>query len=113
MTEKQKERINKLGLSETAFAPSDKTAEERLLLLVQQMTSLTSTMQQISDSMMEVIKKDASEMPVGDYVNPIAYVSGMTVEQGKFYTNGDDIWEAIQSGVPAGFDDRTFFDIIG
>lgn len=113
MKEKQKVRIKKLGLSEEAFSPKDKTIEERLLLLEQQMTSLSYSLKQISDSVLEVIKKDDSEMPVGDYLNPIPYESGMKVEKNKFYTDGENIWEAIKTGKPAGFDDKSYFDIIG
>mgnify|MGYP003312843017 CR=1 FL=1 len=30
-------------------------------------------------------------------------------ENGKFYTNGDDVWEALKSGVPSKFADTEFF----
>lgn len=49
----------------------------------------------------------------GDYIDPIPYVEGMTVMQGNFYTDGEDIWEAIKNGTPVDFADREYFDIIG
>ena len=51
--------------------------------------------------------------PSGEYTNPIPYEQGMTVTVGLFYTDGEDIWEAIQTGTPSGFDDKAYFDIIG
>lgn len=48
----------------------------------------------------------------GSYLNPIPYVDGMYVKPTKWYTDGDNIWEAIQYGMPNGFDDTQYFDII-
>lgn len=48
----------------------------------------------------------------GSYIDPVAYVQGMTVEAGKWYTDGADIWEAVKSGSPSGFDDTEYFDIV-
>lgn len=48
----------------------------------------------------------------GTYINPITYVNGMEVKITKWYTDGDNIWEAIASGIPTGFDDKNYFDII-
>lgn len=113
MKEKQKERIKKLGIAEDAFKPKDKSVEERVLLLEQQIASLSYSLKKISDSVLEVIKKDDSEMPAGDYLNPIRYEAGMKVEKNMFYTDGENIWEAIKTGKPSGFDDTSYFDIIG
>ena len=55
---------------------------------------------------------NGSTAPEGDYLHPIPYVQGMAVEAGKWYTDGEDIWEALKAGTPAGFDDREYFDII-
>lgn len=71
------------------------------------------TVKELDEGTFEVVKKTAEDMPSGDYINPIPYLDGMTVEQGKFYTDGEDIWEAYNSGVPSGFADKAFFDIIG
>lgn len=49
----------------------------------------------------------------GDYLNPIPYVPGMTVVVGKWYTDGEDIWECLANGIPVDFSDRNYFDIIG
>lgn len=49
----------------------------------------------------------------GTFIDPITYVVGMEVEERKWYTDGDNIWEAIQSGVPESFEDRNYFEIIG
>lgn len=56
---------------------------------------------------------DESHEATGTYIDPIQYVAEMEVETGKWYTDGDNIWEALKNGVPTGFDDREYFDIIG
>ncbi len=48
----------------------------------------------------------------GSYLHPFAYTQGMSVQQGMWYTDGENIWEAIADGVPSGFDDAAFSDII-
>lgn len=66
-----------------------------------------------------VEKDEAAELPSGDYLNPITYNVGDTVEEGKFYHEvgeGKDaelIWEAIKSGTPVDFADTEYFDIVG
>lgn len=52
--------------------------------------------------------------PAGDYLNPIPYTNGMTVEVGKFYyTDDKDLpHEAMRNGVPAGFNDKEYFDFV-
>lgn len=49
----------------------------------------------------------------GTFFNPIQYEDGISVETGKWYTDGENFWEAIQSGVPESFEDRNYFEIIG
>ena len=51
-------------------------------------------------------------VPEGDYLNPIQYQEGMEVTKGLWYTDGASIWEAVKNGVPSGFDDKNYFDII-
>lgn len=48
----------------------------------------------------------------GSYLHPFTYVDGMTVEVGKWYTDGSDIWEALKAGVPAEWEDPEYFDVI-
>lgn len=66
-----------------------------------------------------VEKDEEAELPTGDYLNPITYNVGDTVEEGKFYHEvgeGKDaelIWEAIKSGTPVDFADTEYFDIVG
>lgn len=68
---------------------------------------------QTSEGVFELVKDEEYETPTGDYLNPIMYTEGMTVESGKWYTSEDEnIWEAIKDGVPTGFDDTEYFDII-
>lgn len=85
---------------------------KRLNELKEKVEELTYSLKKISDSVIEVEKKDASEMEKGDFLNPLLYSVGMSVEIGKWYTDGEDLWEAIQSGVPANFEDTQYFDII-
>ena len=95
MLEASREKM--LSLMEAYFAENGtgelkRLAEERMAL---------------RDSLGKVIKA-----PEGDYTSPILYEPDMSVEEGKFYTDGDDIWEAKKSGIPSGFDDTEYFDII-
>lgn len=94
------------------YEEKEKTPEERIAELEKKVDALTFSLNKISESVVEVIKKEDSEMPTGDYLNPIRYITGMTVETGKFYTDGDDIWEAWNTGVPNDFSDERYFDII-
>lgn len=57
---------------------------------------------------------DENYMPegTGTYIDPIKYITGLTVKEGYFYTDGDNIWEAIKDGVPQSFEDKDYFDII-
>lgn len=48
----------------------------------------------------------------GTYIDPITYVIGMTVTNGLWYTDGNDIWECIADGMPTDFNDKEYFDII-
>lgn len=68
--------------------------------------------EQISDGVFTLERNPNPEEPNGEYTHPIPYYDDMEVTAGLFYTNGDDIWEAIKSGIPAGFNDNEFFDII-
>lgn len=54
----------------------------------------------------------SSTAATGEYLDPITYTLGMTVQTGFWYTDGNDIWEAINTGIPADFSDTTYFDII-
>lgn len=60
----------------------------------------------------EVPDPDYKKSQSGTYIDPVVYAQGMTVEAGKWYTDGADIWEALKSGSPSGFDDQEYFDII-
>lgn len=88
------------------------TVKSELEQLRQTINKSGYTVQEVAEGVYELVKDEASELPSGDYINPITFVEGMTVETGKFYTNGDDIWEAMKDGVPTGFDDEEYFDII-
>lgn len=76
-------------------------------------------LQQVYDSNEHAILWEYVEDPnyvkteSGTYIDPIVYTDGMEVEIDKWYTDGDNIWECIQSGVPNSFEDREYFDIIG
>lgn len=60
----------------------------------------------------EVIDYNYTPSSTGTYTDPIYYNDGMEVIAFQWYTDGDNIWEAVKSGVPAGFDDIEYFDII-
>lgn len=48
----------------------------------------------------------------GTYLKPILFVDGMEVVKDYFYTDTENIWEAISTGYPESFNDPNFFDII-
>lgn len=68
----------------------------------------------ISDNAFELVEDENYETPTGDYLNPILYADGDSVEIGKWYYNDDkDLpHEAIASGQPVGFTDRNYFDFV-
>lgn len=57
----------------------------------------------------------ADEQPGGndgtDYLRPITYIPGMSVTAGLWYTDGEDIWECIQTGENSEWTTQ-WFDII-
>ena len=59
-----------------------------------------------------LVKDETAVVPEGDYLNPVQYQKGMEVTKGLWYTDGASIWEAVKNGVPSGFDDKNYFDII-
>ena len=88
------------------------TESERIAELEKEVETLTFALQRISENVLEAVKRQDGEMPIGDYVNPIQYKGGMSVESGLFYTDGDNIWEAVKTGIPVSFEDTEYFDII-
>lgn len=48
----------------------------------------------------------------GTYLDPIPYIIGMSIIEGFWYTNGENIWESRKSGVPKDFADADYFDIV-
>lgn len=60
----------------------------------------------------EYVKNAEFVEPDGDYTRPFPYAQGMFVQRGYFYTDGVDIWEALEDGVPESFSDEYYFDII-
>lgn len=93
------------------IAPA-KTLEDRVAKLEAMVERMSYSLKRISESVTEVVKVDNAEMPSGDYLNPIRYIGGMDVEVGKFYTDGEDVWECVKGGTPDGFGDKAFFEVI-
>lgn len=60
----------------------------------------------------EYVKNEEYQEPDGDYLNPIPFQDGIEVVSGKFYTDSEDIWEAIKDGHPSSFADTEYFDIV-
>ncbi|WP_270603977.1 hypothetical protein [Dorea amylophila] len=46
-----------------------------------------------------------------DYTKPVVWKAGMSVTTGLWYTDGENVWEAIKDGVPASLEDKEYFDI--
>lgn len=72
------------------------------------------TVREVSTGVFEVVKPTAEDMPSGDYLNPIRWVEGMSVETGKFYWYDDKDLpaEALKSGVALAWN-KEWFDIVG
>lgn len=98
--------------SDEEWPTTDPYLMEQLQMIHEKLNQLTFDLKQISDNVIEVVKKDDSEFEGGDYLNPIFYSQGMIVKVGLFYTDGDNIWEALKTGTPLDFNDSEFFDII-
>ena len=98
------EEVAEYEKSIAELPPPQPTLEDKVNALMSYM-GLTGKW---NGSVFEVVKE---EMPIGDYVNPIPFTEGMTVEVGKFYKFADDnIWECIKSG--NGSYTSEYFDII-
>lgn len=64
-----------------------------------------------------VVKKEYTEIETeendgSDYTKPITYKVGMEVTKGLWYTDGDNVWEALKDGTPLSFADTEYFDIV-
>lgn len=46
-----------------------------------------------------------------DYTKPVVWKAGMSVTTGLWYTDGENVREAIKDGVPASLEDKEYFDI--
>lgn len=96
-----------------------KAKDEHIASLEKQLESIKQTIsksgyevKQTADNVFELVEAETEQVSDGDYTRPYIYENEMTVETGKFYTDGENIWEAILDGVPAGFGDKRYFDII-
>lgn len=94
------------------YEADEASLNARIRELEEKISQLTFSLKQISNNATEIEKKDDNDMPAGDYLNPIHYSSGMFVKVGLFYTDGEDIWEALADGTPLDFTDTRYFDII-
>lgn len=74
------------------------------------METMTARFTRLADGVYEVEKKNDSELPVGDYLNPIAWEAGMRVAENLFYFSKDKDTPlmAIRSGYPSEFGDEYF-----
>ena len=70
--------------------------------LMESINKIGYKVNQIGDGVFELIK-DETSAPVGDYLNPIPFESGMTITTGLWYTDGSDIWDASIDGVAEEF----------
>lgn len=78
---------------------------------------LTYSLKKLSEAATEVEKKDDSELPAGDFLNPIQIPNtGLTTQVGLWYYVDDKSLphEAIVEAfvMPEDFDDRNWFDFI-
>lgn len=88
--------------------------------LSEQISHLTYQLKEISENVIEVKKKDNSEFPSGDYLNPTAWEPGMQIQAGTNEDYVSDGWyilggltqRCIKSGAPETFDDKEFWEVI-
>lgn len=62
----------------------------------------------------EMVNMNHSTAQTGSFVRPIFYVEGNQIIENKFYTDGKNIWECVQTGTPDHyvFDNTEWFDVI-
>lgn len=60
----------------------------------------------------EFVPDKGKDSGYGSFLAPIPYSDGVYVEEGLFYTDDDNIWECIHSGIPSGFNDPEYFEIL-
>lgn len=96
-------------IKDSIIVETKPTAEKEGFKLVQKYDPMTHT---IRWEYVEIPKEEEENGPTGTYIDPFRYETGMAVTTGLWYTDGDNIWEAIADGVPSGFDDAEYFDII-
>ena len=60
----------------------------------------------------EYIAIETPSQEDGTYLHPFTYQDEMEVVEFLWYTDGENIWECIKSGIPSGFNDGEYFDII-
>lgn len=115
--------VDVLDDSDTDVAPGFYEQAQAALAGAKTLAELTKTVNalmeyqglQVRDlggGVLEVVKKEAADMPSGDYLNPIPFVAPMTVTVGLFYTDGEDIWECIEGGMATSFT-APWFEVIG
>lgn len=90
---------------------------KRLNELELKVGELTYSLKQLSDNITEVEKKDDSELPLGDFLNPIQIPEmGITTQLGLWYYVDDKSLphEAIVEAfvIPEDFNDKNWFDFI-
>lgn len=90
---------------------------KRLKELEEKVGELTFSLKKLSETTTEVEKKDDSELPSGDYLNPIQITeNGLTTQTGLwYYVNDKDLpHEAITEAfvMPEDFNDKQWFDFI-
>lgn len=90
-----------------AIAVADKPAEKEGFILKRTLVPTGYTV------MWEFVE-DPEYHPTedGTYLHPFTFTAGMGVTEGKWYTNGDDIWECIKTGICETWADPEFFDVI-
>lgn len=90
---------------------------KRLNELEDKVGELTFSLKKLSDSIIEVEKKEDSELPLGDYLNPIQITeNGLITQIGLwYYVNEKSLpHEAIIEAfvMPEDFNDKNWFDFI-
>lgn len=52
------------------------------------------------------------DTPDGSYLKPFTFIAPMPVTEGMWYTDGEDVWECVQSGLAESFT-APWLDVIG
>lgn len=98
----------RIAVRDDAYISTSQMLESKVAALESTMQKLIQFQGLLIDENGNVVKPD---LPTGDYTKPIVFVAGMNIQQGLFYTDGNDVWEALVSESADSFT-KPWFDVV-